>query len=687
LPSRQSLRCYVDRTHESARRTLPHGVYLMAKRRKGSPQSRSGRRAGAEPGTTRRAQSAAVRDLPEGGKPERATAGLVPYTIVFTASACTLVIEIVAGRILAPDIGVSLYTWTSIIGVVLAGISIGNYLGGLVADRFPRQRTLGLILLAGGTASLSVLPLVGVASNVFDGLSLVPRIVFLTVTLFFLPSLILGMVTPVVIKLRLRDLANTGNVVGKIYAVSNAGAIFGTFITGFVLIQQVGTRSTLIFVAVVLVGMALTFGDLWGARLTSVAPLGAFLLLVGFTYANGDLESECLRESNYFCIRVSDAIEDGRAVKVLELNEMVHSYVAPDDPTLLINGYQQVLADVATVIGEADGTFRALFLGGGGYTLPKYLEEVYPQSVLEVIEIDPEVTQVAFDYLGLHSDTRISIQHEDARMAVPDLTPGQYELIIGDAFNSVSVPYHLTTLEFNEQIKALLTLDGIYAINVIDKLHSGGFLRALTNTLGETFSYVYVLRDDADWEDDSRSTHVLAASARPLSLADIDQANLQAGRGESVSNSMPPDTFEAWLDSGEGILLTDDYAPVDNMLAAVSLEGQLTSTQRHYNAGLDLEVQGRFEEAISEYDEAIAADPGNAQAYNNRGGLYGRLGDLRLAIEDFDEAIRLDPGYALAYFNRGLAYSAIGEATLADADFDRAAELGADVEELRGQGG
>ncbi|MEE9184432.1 MAG: fused MFS/spermidine synthase, partial [Acidimicrobiia bacterium] len=129
---------------------------------------------------------------------------------MFTASASTLVIEIVAGRILAPDIGVSLYTWTSIIGIVLAGISIGNYLGGLAADRYPQQRTLGLILLAGGLSSLAVLPLVGVASNVFDGLSLVPRIVFLTVTLFFLPSLILGMVTPVVIKLRLRDLASTG---------------------------------------------------------------------------------------------------------------------------------------------------------------------------------------------------------------------------------------------------------------------------------------------------------------------------------------------------------------------------------------------------------------------------------------------------------------------------------------------
>ena len=548
-----------------------------ARGRSGAPRRKGSGRADGQ--ATRRDQPPKTRESLE-ATPQKAAASLIACIIVFTASASTLVIEIVAGRILAPDIGVSIYTWTSIIGVVLAGISIGAYLGGMAADRFPQQRTLGLILLAGGLSSSSVLPLVGVASSVFAGLPLVARIVFLTASLFFLPSLILGMVTPVVIKLRLRDLASTGNVVGKIFAVSNAGAIFGTFITGFVLIQRVGSRLTLTIVAVVLVAMAPAFGDLWPARISSVAPLGLFVVLAGFTYANGDLESECLRESSYFCIRVFDAIEDGRAVKVLELDGLVHSYIAPNDPTVLINRYQQVLADLATVIGERDGSFRALFVGGGGYTLPKYLEEVYPQSVLEVIEIDPEVTQVAFDYLGLRPDTRISISHQDARMAVPQLATGKYDLVIGDAFNSVSVPYHLTTPEFIEQIQELLTEDGIYAINVIDKFHSGSFARAFANTLGETFSYVYVLREDANWEDDSRSTHVLVASSRPLSLDDLDEANLAAGRGETVSNFIPLDIFEAWLDSGQDIVLTDDYAPVDNMLASVALEGDFTTAQR-----------------------------------------------------------------------------------------------------------
>src|ERR1051326_4281210 len=93
----------------------------------------------------------------------------VAYLVVFVASCCTLILELVAGRILAPFIGVSLYTWTSIIGVVLAGISLGNYLGGRVADRWPQRRTLGFLLAAGGLASLAILPLINIATAIPTG--------------------------------------------------------------------------------------------------------------------------------------------------------------------------------------------------------------------------------------------------------------------------------------------------------------------------------------------------------------------------------------------------------------------------------------------------------------------------------------------------------------------------------------
>ena len=501
-------------------------------------------------------------------------AALKPYFIVFAASACVLIIEIVAARILAPTIGVSLFTWTSIIGVVLAGISIGNYLGGKAADRFPSPATLGLILLAAGVFSLSVLPLLGVVSDLFDSMPIVARIVLITSVLFLVPSVILGMVTPVVVKLRLQSLDRTGNVVGKIYAVSTAGSIFGVFITGFVLIQWIGTRPILLGVALFLVLMALVFGSLWRVRIPGAVMLAVFAGVGSFSLVNGSLHSDCDLESNYFCIKIRERTVDDRVVRTLTLDQLLHSYVDLDDPTFLVYAYEKVFADLAVALGQEKPGFSALFIGGGGYTMPRFLEVLYPDSRLEVIEIDPKVTDVAYDYLGLWRDTRVVTYNRDARIMIPDLEPGSYDLVVGDAFNDVSVPYHLTTLEFNEQIDGLLKDEGIYMVNVVDKLHSGRFLRAFVNTLQRSFPHVYVLRDDGQWDDDSRYTYVVVGSLRPLSYSGIAAANREADRGVPVARFMPQHRFEAWLNDRDNILLTDDYVPVDNLLAPLYLESR-----------------------------------------------------------------------------------------------------------------
>src|SRR5215208_243523 len=262
------------------------------------------------------------------------TGGLwVSYLIVFLASACTLVLEIVAGRILAPFIGVSLYTWTSIIGVVLAGISLGNYLGGVVADRIGSRRTLGLILLGGGLSSLVVLPLATVDLTLIFPRSypLMLRIVLLTSLLFFPPSLVLGMVSPVVVKLALTDLKQTGNVVGKIYAFSTLGSIVGTFATGFVLISSFGTRTIVFGVGIVLLAMALLFGDFFRARKADLgvgvaAALALGLLLYQIDTRNA-LASSCYKETDYYCIKVTDhVVSSDRLLKTLVLDHLIHSY-------------------------------------------------------------------------------------------------------------------------------------------------------------------------------------------------------------------------------------------------------------------------------------------------------------------------------------------------------------------------
>ncbi len=607
---------------------------------------------------------------------------LKPYLIVFVAGACGLIIEIVAARILAPTIGVSLYTWTSIIGVVLAGISAGNYLGGRVADRFPSPTTLGLILLAGGVSSLSVLLLIGVLSAASDALPLLARIIFLTATLFFLPSLILGMVTPVVIKLRLRDLAHAGNVVGKIYALSTTGSIVGTFITGFVLIQWIGSRQTILLVGIVLVLMALAFGNLWRARVPAFSLIVLFVGLGSLGFSKGTLDSGCVQESNYYCIRVSeDIVQGGHSVKVLQLDKLLHSFVSLEDPTFLAHSYQEVLKDIETYIAQRNPSLRVLFIGGGGYTMPRYLEAVYPQSRIEVIEIDPEVTSVAFEYLGLRPDTQILTYNEDARIAVPKLLPGQYDLVVGDAFHDTSIPYHLITREFNEQVRALLKDEGIYAVNVIDKLHTGRFLRAYVNTLQRTFPYVYIARDNARWDDDVIGTYVLVSSLQPLSPTSLGHTDTQTVGGRPATRFMPEDAFKSWLDSPGNILLTDDYAPVDNLMAPISLAAHslsntnLSRAKRHYNVGVELESQGKLHEAVAAYDRAVRLDPQFTAAYNNRGAAYASLGQTQRAIQDYGEAIRLAPQYMLAYHNRGTAYISLGQLYQAAEDLNKAIKL------------
>ena len=508
-----------------------------------------------------------------------------------------------------------------------------------------------------------------------------PRIVFLTAALFFVPSAVLGMVTPLVVKLNLRDLDHAGDVVGKIYAISTAGAIFGVFITGFVLVQWLGTRQTILLVALILVGMSLAFGGLWRVRMPTMPMIVLFVGIGGFSSISGDLNSGCLKESNYFCIQVTDDIVDGRhKVKALHLDKLLHSYVSVEDPTLLAYNYEKVFSELINLVDQRDPRFRILFIGGGGYTVPRYLEALYPESRVEVIEIDPAVTRVAFDHLGLNRDTRIVTYNEDARMTVPKLNSGQYALVIGDAFNDLSVPYHLTTREFNEQIAGLLTPDGIYAVNVVDKFQSGRFARAFVNTLKETFPNVYVIREDENWSDDRQKTHVVAASVRPLSYESVEIANLKAGRGKPISHFMPDETVMGWLDSRERVLLTDDHAPVDNMLAALHLERNKTFRARtrairHYNGGVELEAQGRTQDAIAAYSLAIQSDPGFARAYVNRGNVFNRLDQPLKAIQDSDEAIRLDPQRAIAYSNRSAALMAIGQLERAIQDSDEAIRL------------
>ena len=503
---------------------------------------------------------------------------IVPYLIVFVASACTLILEIVAGRILAPVIGVSLYTWTSIIGVVLAGISAGNYAGGLIADKYPSRLTLGILLLISGIFTVIILPLISVVGDLVGSMPLLPRIVTLTAALFLPVSVILGMVTPIVIKLELRELSKTGDIVGRFYAISTAGSILGVFLTGFVLIQWIGTRPIVLAVAITLFVMAILFGDLWKVRYKALAVFAIAVTAASavLTFQYDWVDSGCDEESNYFCIKVREREIEGHRVRTLTLDQLLHSYVALDDPTFLVYGYEKITADFVALQDHRGDNPNVLFIGGGGYTMPRLIEVRYPDWNVEVIEIDPEVTEVAHAYFALPRNTSISTYNVDARMKANDLADGNYDMVVGDAFNDFSVPYQLTTHEFNQRVEELLSPNGIYIVNIVDNLEIGNFLRAYVNTMRHTFDYVYVLRDDDLWDQDDRPnvTYVVVGSSQQITLDDLKEATESVGWHDPISNFMPEELSYRWFHREDPIMITDDYVPVDQLLAPLFLHSR-----------------------------------------------------------------------------------------------------------------
>jgi spermidine synthase len=486
-----------------------------------------------------------------------------PEPVVFVSSACIMVLELVAGRIIAPQVGVSLYTWTSVIGVVLAGMSLGNYIGGKLADRYASLRLLGVAFLLGGITSLGILAVDSLAIASQVEWSIIAEILILIAALFLPPALVLGTISPIVMKLAVEDLARAGSTLGRISAAGTAGSIVGTFVTGFWLIAWFGTHTVVLGVAVVLLAIGLLF--LASGRILRDMALTALVVLapVGIVRA-GWTRSACLRETNYFCINVRDDERNGKPVRVLVLDRLVHSYSSLDDPTNLVYYYEQTYAELTAYQAERHEPLRVFFIGGGGYTFPRYVEAVHKDSEIDVVEIDPGVTEVAYSHLGLTRDTRIASYNEDARTFLTRAPDRRYDVIYGDAFNDFSVPYHLTTKEFNDRVKAWLTDDGLYVVNIIDGA-VGRFLRAYVRTLGRTFEHVYVIPRLADWRGVSRDTFVIVASRVPLN------EDAFAPDSRFVEGVLSAAALEALLDEGEPAVLTDRHAPVEQMLAPVFL--------------------------------------------------------------------------------------------------------------------
>jgi spermidine synthase len=483
---------------------------------------------------------------------------IVAALIVFGASAAILVLEILAVRLLAPFVGITLETTTAVIGTVLAGIALGTWLGGRAADRMDPRRLLGPLLIVGGALAMAVIPILGwVTSMGLRGGA--ADVLLYTGIAFFAPAAVLAATSPTVVKLQLRHLGETGSVVGRLSAIGTAGAIFGTFVTGFVLVAAMPTRPIIILVGVGLVvagiAIAATLGRSGGLGLSVVA-----VAVLGLSVAWLALAPQrCERESAYFCIRVTED-DFHPAGRTLHMDTLRHAYVDLDDPTWLEFAYMRLIGDVADALAPPGEPIAALHVGGGGFTMPRYIEATRPGSLNRVLELDPEVLRTAREELGLVTSDDLSVVVGDARVSLADEPDHAYDLVVGDAFAGPAVPWHLTTAEFLAAVREVLGPGGIYVANVIDYPPSG-LARAKLATLREVFAHVGVLGPASRLTLGSGGNIIVLASESPLPAAAIEAT---IGRRDGLDVLVTDVALDDFI--ADAPLLTDDFAPTDQLL-------------------------------------------------------------------------------------------------------------------------
>jgi spermidine synthase len=485
----------------------------------------------------------------------------VAAAVTFLCSGTVLVLEIVGLRLIAPYVGVTLQTSTAIIGFALAAIAIGAWSGGATADRTDPRRLLAPLMVAGGALVVAVLPLVRFTGSLLTGAD-AGGVLLLAAVAVVAPAALLSAVPPMVVKLQLASLTETGQVVGRLSGIGTLGAIAATFATGFLLVAVLPSSVILVGTGLVTAAAGVVLGMLLHRRSggdVGRVPPALLALAVGGALLAAVAPSPCERETAYHCARVvADPARE--SARVLMLDTLRHSYVDLADPTHLEFQYVRAMAAVTDVLAPAGEPLSALHIGGGGLTLPRYLAEVRPGTRSLVVEVDPEVVDLDREQLGLETSDDLRVRVADGRVGLADEPAGERDLVVGDAFGGLSVPWQLTTREALELVDRALADDGVYALNLIDNPPLA-FVRAELATLQEVFPHVALLARAPVLAGEDGGNVVAVASRSPLPIADLEAALVAH---ELAWHTAAGPALAGFV--GDADVLTDDHAPVDQLL-------------------------------------------------------------------------------------------------------------------------
>lgn len=404
----------------------------------------------------------------------------------FASGFVLMVFELTGSRILAPTIGSSIYIWTSVIGVVIAALSVGFFLGGRLADQ--RGKPVDLVWILIITAALMLLTLAtGRAVLSFLGsapLDVRLQAVIASLLLFAPASLFLGAMGPYLAKLHTRTLKQTGRSIAMLDALNALGGITGTFLAGFIFFGYMGARQTLVF----LIGILLCLSFLFVGRLEArrqirivggifIAALVTLLLYVPEPNVLATVETP---SASY---QVKEVIYEGEKIRVLTMGPGGYqSGVRLNGDSEPILRYAQFIAKGIDLFADDDA--RILVLGGGTFTLPRHLAETYPNATIDVVEIDPQLQEIAKQYFFYQPTDNIRIINEDGRTFV-NRTEDTYDIVVSDAFGDTGIPFTFTTEQFAEAVYSLLNDGGIVIYNVIAADH--GPCRPLLRSINDSF--------------------------------------------------------------------------------------------------------------------------------------------------------------------------------------------------------
>ena len=497
-----------------------------------------------------------------GADADQPLGGVAAAVLAFMPAAITLLVEVVAIRLLAPRIGSSLETYTAAIGVVLGGLALGAWIGGRAADAYGARRLAAPVLLVAGVLVALVAPAVDVAAAALRPPSGPVGATMLAIAGLLLPSVVLGAATPIAIRGAVRSTDETGSVVGRLSGIATAGALVGTFATGFVLLALVPVRLLLVGSALVLgvtaIGLHLAMRRPGGgASGAGIAVLSVALIGASAVGANAGLP--CQPVSAYYCIRIGQSPERP-TVRDLVLDDLVHGSIDLEEPGELRLRYLRAMDAVVDAVAPPPTPLDAMHVGGGAFALPRHFAAERPGTVGRVLELDPAIVRVNRDIMGLQlREPELSIAVGDARVSLRDEPAGSHDLVIADVFAARAVPWHLVTREAIEAIARTMTPDGLYVANVID----GGehrLLGAYVATLRSVFDDVAVVFMEVPGGV-SGNVIVVAGTSLPRDaiVGSIRRAPAEPAR-------LATDAELAAM-TADAPVLTDDYAPTDALIA------------------------------------------------------------------------------------------------------------------------